>query len=158
MAPAGEPDADDVLGYVDWKTAKIDDKGLFVERVLNRRNRYVRFLEELIDEGLIGNSTEAVGGAVEKTATGEIVRWPLRRDTLTVQPMEPRMIGANALSALKALSERNPALLSIVEQAGKTAPEASTPEADVATFAADAEQESLLLELDLLSLEMMSLD
>lgn len=151
-APAGEPDADDVLGFVDWKTARIDDKGLFVERVLNRRNRYVRFLEELIEEGLIGNSTEAVGGAVEKTATGEIVRWPLRRDTLTVQPMEPRMLTANAVAALKALSQRDPALIPIVEQA-ENAPEASTPKAG-GNPAADAEREALLLELDLLTLEM----
>ena len=152
-APAGEPDADEVLGVVDWKTARIDDRGLFVERVLNRRNRYVQFLEELIDEGLIGNSTEAVGGAVEKTATGEIVRWPLRRDTLTVQPMEPRMLTANAVAALKALSESHPALLTIVELAERHAPEAATPEAG-GNPAADAERERLLLELDLLTLEM----
>lgn len=152
-APAGEPDADEVLGVVDWKTAKIDERGLFVERVLNRRNRYVRFLEDLIEDGLIGNSTEAVGGAVEKTATGEIVRWPLRRDTLTVQPMEPRMLTANAVAALKALSESHPALLTIVEQAERDAPEAAS-EAGVVTLVDDAERERLLLELDLLTLEM----
>ena len=43
-----EPGADDVLGYVDWSTAKADSNGLWVERVLNRRNEYMRFLEELI--------------------------------------------------------------------------------------------------------------
>lgn len=151
-APAGEPDADDVLGYVDWKTAKIDDKGLFVERVLNRRNQYVQFLEQLIDEGLIGNSTEAVGSGVEKAANGEILTWPLRRDTLTVQPMEPRMITANALTALKALSQRSPALLDIVKSAEQFArPEASTPEAG-GNPAADAARKALL-ELELLELD-----
>ena len=40
-----------VLGVVDWSTAKADDKGIFVERVLNRRAKYVEFLEELIEAG-----------------------------------------------------------------------------------------------------------
>lgn len=148
----GEPDADDVLGYVDWKTAKQDDKGLFVERVLNRRNQYVRFLEDLIDEGLIGNSSEAVGGAVSKAANGEILHWPLRRDTLTVQPMEPRMLSANAIGALKALSGRNPALKTIVDQAEQFASAKTlTPEAG-GSLAADVERDLLLLELDVLAL------
>ena len=32
------PGPDDILGYVDWKTAKPDEMGLWVERVLDRRN------------------------------------------------------------------------------------------------------------------------
>ena len=44
----------ELLGVVDWKTAKVDDRGVFVERVLNRRNQYLRWLEGLIDQGLIG--------------------------------------------------------------------------------------------------------
>lgn len=102
--------ADDILGYVDWKTAKIDDKGVFVERVLNRRNRYVQFVEELISAGLVGNSTEAVSAGVTKGKNGEIQTWPLRRDTLTVQPMEPRMLSQNALAAIKGLSEKYPSI------------------------------------------------
>lgn len=116
-APRGEPQKDDVLGYVDWKSARVDEKGLFVERVLNRRNKYVRFLEELIRERMIGTSSEAVDQGVEKAENGEIKSWPLRRDTLTVVPMEPAMITANSLSALKALSQRIDSLKSIVGQA-----------------------------------------
>jgi HK97 family phage major capsid protein len=96
--------ADDVLGYVDWKTAKRDSTGIYVERVLNRRAKYMEFLEELIKAGLVGNSSEAIPNNVEKKKNGEIVRWPLRRDTLTVQPMEPRMLTQNALAAYKALN------------------------------------------------------
>lgn len=102
--------ADDILGYVDWKSARIDDKGVFVERVLNRRNRYVQFLEELITAGLVGNSTEAVSAGVTKGNNGEIVTWPLRRDSLTVQPMEPRMLSQNVLTAIKGLSEKYPSI------------------------------------------------
>jgi HK97 family phage major capsid protein len=104
---------DDVLGYVDWKTAKKDEQGIFVERVLNRRSQYVQWLEKLIDEGLVGNSTQAVLGKTQKTKGGEITKWPLYRDTLTVTPMEPRMISENAAVAIKGLSEQFPAFKSL---------------------------------------------
>ncbi len=96
--------ADEVLGYVDWKTAKRDDTGIYVERVLNRRAKYMTWLEELIKAGLVGNSTEAIPEGVQKKNNGEIVKWPLRRDTLTVNPMEPRMLTQNAITAFKALN------------------------------------------------------
>lgn len=106
---------DDILGYVDWKSVRIDEKGVFVERVLNRRNRYVQFVEELIDAGLIGNSTEAVTTGVAKAPNGEIKTWPLRRDTLTVTPMEPRMLSQNAIAAIKGLSEKYPSLKALLD-------------------------------------------
>lgn len=96
---------DDLLGVVDWKTARIDDKGVFVERVLQRRNQYVQWLDELgwFDDGTLGTSSHADPDGVEKAADGEILRWPLFRDTITVQPMEPRMLSENHLQAFKAL-------------------------------------------------------
>lgn len=106
---------DDILGYVDMKTARIDEKGLFVERVLNRRNRYVQYVEELIKAGLIGNSTEAVTDGVVKSTNGKIEKWPLRRDTLTVTPMEPRMLSQNAIAAIKGLAEKYPALKALLD-------------------------------------------
>ena len=100
-APEGEDPG--TLGWVDWATAKSDALGVWVERVLDRRNRYVRLLETLIAEGMIGTSSEADGAQVEKAEDGRIDRWPLIGDTLTVSPMEPRMLTANALQAAKAL-------------------------------------------------------
>jgi len=96
---------DELLGVVDWKTAKVDDKGVFVERVLQRRNQYVRWLEELgwFEDGTLGTSSHADPKGVVKRADGEIVRWPLFRDTITVNPMEPRMLSDNQLRAFKAL-------------------------------------------------------
>lgn len=96
-------DEDELLGYVDWKTAKVDEKGVFVERVLNRRKKYIQWLEDLIDAGLVGTSTEPVQKNVEIKSNGEIVRWGLKKDTLTVTPMEPRMMQENVLKAYKAL-------------------------------------------------------
>ncbi len=98
--------ADDVLGYVDWKTAKVDERGLFVERVLNRRNQYVKWLEELIEAGLVSNSSEAVPAGVKRADDGRIITWPLKRDSLTVTPMQSLHLTENTLAAAKALARR----------------------------------------------------
>jgi len=109
------PQRDDILGYVDWRTAKVDDRGLWVERVLSRRNEYMQFIEPLIEEGLVGTSSEAVGAKVKRKANGEIQVWPLKRDALTVTPAEPRMISDNAITAIKALSKTFPNLKALLE-------------------------------------------
>lgn len=109
---------DDILGYVDWSTAKADNRGLWAERILNRRNRYVQMLETLIEAGLVGTSSEAVAEGIVKAANGEIVKWPLCRDTLTVSPMEPRMISENTVTALKTLARDVPAVKIACEKMG----------------------------------------
>jgi len=93
------PGRDDILGHVDWSTAKADARGLWVERVLNRRNVYMQFLEKLIEAGLIGTSSECTSQGFAKAEDGRIEVWPLRRDTLTVSPMEWRMMTQNPLIA-----------------------------------------------------------
>lgn len=109
------PGRHDVLGLVDWSTAQRDKNGVWVQRALNRRSEYVKFLEVLIKEGLIGTSSEPVEELVKVKSNGEIVKWPLKRDALTVQPMEPRMIGDNSLEALKALNEMFPNVESLAK-------------------------------------------
>jgi HK97 family phage major capsid protein len=96
-------DQDELLGHVDMKSIRRDAVGIYAERVLNRRAAYMQWLEELIKAGLVGNSTEAIDKGVKKHADGEIMVWPLRRDTLTVNPMESRMLTENAVAAFKAL-------------------------------------------------------
>lgn len=93
------PGRDDVLGYVDWGTAKATEQGLWVERVLNLRNKYMAFLKHLIEAGKIGTSSEATDEGVQKATDGRIIAFPLRRDTLTVKPMEWRMMTDNPLLA-----------------------------------------------------------
>ena len=102
------PTDDDVLGYVDWSTAKADARGVWVERALYRHNQYVKWLAELIDAGIVGTSSEAVQSKVKKAMDGHITRWPLRRDTLTVTPMEWRMKTENVIRAAKALGIQIP--------------------------------------------------
>jgi hypothetical protein len=101
-------DDSSVLGVVDWKSARVDEKGIFVQRVLNRRAKYVDFLSELLDAGVVGNSSEAIRGKTAKNTDGEITAWPLKRDTLTLTPMEPRMIAGNVLEAAKSLATMFP--------------------------------------------------
>ena len=112
---------------VDWEhgqdtdpesPGKDDVLGLWVQRVLNRRNRYVQMLEDLIEAGMIGTSSEAISEQVRKAADGEITVWPLRRDTLTVSPMEPRMLTDNQLAALKALAADIPQVVSAYKACG----------------------------------------
>jgi hypothetical protein len=110
------PNADDVLGFVDWKTAKIDKIGLWAERVLNRRNKYMKYVELLIENGLIGSSSMTTDEGDTKTLGGEIVKWPLYRDTLTVNPAEPRMMTENVVTAIKTLAAINPDLEALLPQ------------------------------------------
>lgn len=125
IAPEGDgPKRDDVLGVVDWKTAERDENGLWVERVLDRRAAYMEFIEPLIEEGLVGTSSEATDGA--KVEDGIIKKWPLKRDALTVMPAEPRMLSENAVQAIKALSDQFPTLKSLLPESGETASEAET--------------------------------
>jgi len=98
-------DKNNVIGTVDWKSAKIDDTGIFVERILNRRAEYVKYMEMLLDAGVLGTSSEAIPGLTRRKSSGEITNWPLMRDSLTVTPMEPRMVSSNILQAAKSLRE-----------------------------------------------------
>lgn len=126
------PGRDDVLGYVDWSTKRVDDRGVWVERAINRHNAYAQWIETLIDAGIVGTSSEAVETDVEKADDGAISRWPLRRDTLTITPMEWRNKTENVVRAFKALgvdlaldnNEAEP------EQEQETAPEAAPVESD----------------------------
>ena len=115
------PGRNDILGYVDWKSTKKDDVGLWAERVLTRRDQYTQFLGTLIEAGLVGSSSEAVPGQVEKAKNGEIQQFPLMRDSLTVMPMEPRMITENTMQAIKGLREVWPELKALAEAPGEGA-------------------------------------
>lgn len=102
------PGPHDVLGYTDWSTARRTDLGWLVQSILDRRNKYVRAFEPLIDAGMMGSSSQAVAELVEKSADGGITRWPLMRNALAVTPIEPRMLGPNTIQAIKSLCELSP--------------------------------------------------
>lgn len=127
-------DDSNVLGVVDWKSAKVDEKGIFVERILNRRASYVDYLSELIDAGVIGTSSEAVRGKTAKNQDGEITLWPLKRDSLTVTPMEPRMVGGNVLAAAKSLAAVFPNNKGLAVMTGASIEDATTGVKTIESF------------------------
>lgn len=108
----------DVMGVVDWKSAKVDERGIFVERVLNRRAAYMDIVEELIKAGIVGTSSQCAPGKKSKKLDGEITAWPLMRDSLTVTPMEPRMVTENVLASAKSLAAAFPHNKSLADLAG----------------------------------------
>jgi len=131
------PGRDDVLGYVDWSTKRVDDKGVWVERAINRHNDYARWIEMLVDAGIVGTSSEAVEDGVQKADDGSIIRWPLRRDSLTITPMEWRNKTENVVQAFKALGIPVPNDTEVEpEPEPEASPEAGTPAVDVATVKA----------------------
>jgi len=82
----------------------------------------VKYLEILIDAGMIANSSQAVVNDIVRTKSGEIQKWPLYKDALTVMPMEPRMMTDNVISAVKGLARTYPNLeaLLLEEPEGST--------------------------------------
>jgi len=145
------PGRDDVLGYVDWSTKKITERGVWVERALDMHNWYMQWIGDLIDAGVIGTSSEAVEGSVEKAADGAILRWPLRRDTLTITPMEWRNKGEKVVRALKALGLPVPDDTGDQTEADPPPEQETAPEADpsaVAVAKARARLQYLKLSLE----------
>lgn len=128
------PSADEIFGRVDWSTAKSDQYGVWVERVLDRRNKYMQYIEPLLNAGMIGTSSESIPEDVQILKTGEIVNWPLRRDTLTVMPAEPRMLLDNRLvAAMKSLAIALPTNEAKPEAARSAAAEAAKAVAQAQT-------------------------
>lgn len=140
-------DANNVLGIVDWKTARVDERGIYVERILNRRAKYIQFVENLIDAGVIGTSSAAIPGQTARRKSGEITDWPLMRDSLTVTPMEPRMASENVLIAAKSLVEFFPNAKSLRQLCGIQIPEDTVRTKAIADIGSLADAEKFLRDL-----------
>lgn len=119
----GEPTIPHGLGYVDWKTAEQDENGWLVERILDRRNRFVQAIEPLIKARQIGTSSEATKSMV--ATDGRIEEWPLKGDTLTVKPFEPRMLLDNPIlmKSVKELAEFDSRLKAMLPETDGTSVE-----------------------------------
>lgn len=136
---------DIAIGKVDWKSIVIDDIGLLVNRILNRRSKFVQAVEPLIEAGLIGSSSEAFPMA--KKATGEITEWPVLGDTLTVQPFDVRMLDDNPvlMKAVKQLAEIDKNLKALIPEAAR---KTVTDDATVTTTVPDIDFEFETKEVD----------
>lgn len=70
------------IGVVDWKTAIRDERGLFVERVLSRRNKYIDAIKRLIESGALVSSLQTAGQIVTG-ANGKISSYPICSEMLS---------------------------------------------------------------------------
>ncbi len=77
-----------MIGVID--TLKADEVGLWCEGQLDRHNRYVRAVQQLVAKGALGWSSGSLPHLVIKSADGEIVRWPVIEGSVTPVPAEPR--------------------------------------------------------------------
>lgn len=117
MKPDGKtsPGENDILGRVDWESVKTDDTGLLVRRILDRRNKYVsKIIEPLARAGLLASSSEAVPELIKKSTDGTIEIWPVKRDSFTVMPAEPRLMTDYQMQVVKSLADELPALKSLI--------------------------------------------
>jgi hypothetical protein len=77
-----------VIGVID--TLRIDSTGVWAEAQLDVRQRYVRAVQRLIDQGVLGWSSGSLPHLVEVADDGQIKRWPIVEGSLTPAPAEPR--------------------------------------------------------------------
>lgn len=113
------PGRDEILGYVDAGTIRDEKYGRLARHLLDRRNAYVQqVFEPLARAGLLGSSSEAAPEGVAKDRNGHILRWPLKRQSLTVEPAEPRLLSEHQLEVIKSLGESFPALKTLFTPTG----------------------------------------
>ncbi len=85
---------DPVIGH--WLKAGVDDVGVWMEGQMDRAHAYYKAMKELAQRGYLRLSSDSAPQWVirEKQTNGvnEIKRWPLVTSSVTVTPMEPRML------------------------------------------------------------------
>ncbi len=67
-----------------------DDKGLWMEAILDERNEYIEYVRRLIDLGALGLSSGSLPQLVDVDADGTIRRFPIVEGSLTHTPADPR--------------------------------------------------------------------
>ena len=91
-----------VIGVLD--RLRRDEVGLWAEAQLDLHKRYVRAVQRLIEQGVLGWSSGSLPHLVDVAADGCIKRWPIVEASLTPTPAEPRHTDVQTLkSAYKAL-------------------------------------------------------
>ncbi len=86
-----------MIGTID--TLKTDDVGLWCEGQLDRHNRYVKALQQLIAKGALGWSSGSLPHLISKNTNGEITRWPVIEASVTPVPANPRLSSVSAIKS-----------------------------------------------------------
>ncbi len=138
---------DPVVGH--WLKAGVDDVGVWMEGQMDRAHAYYKAMKELAARGYIRLSSDSAPQWVirEKQQNGvnEIKRWPLITSSLTVTPMEPRMLPVEVKAYLAEIG------MDIDDSQEAIDPDAA--KADGQKAADDERARMLLFELDLIELE-----
>lgn len=88
--PDGEP-FDHALGKAAEENTFTDDVGKWVAAVLDKREKYVDEVMELVDLKALGWSSGSVYHLVKTRRDGWMERWPVVEYSLTPTPAEPRI-------------------------------------------------------------------
>ncbi len=72
------------------KALRRDDKGLWLEAILDERNEYVEYVRKLVDMGVLGLSAGSLPHLVRVDGDGTIKRFPIVEGSLTHTPADPR--------------------------------------------------------------------
>ncbi len=140
---------DPVVGH--WLKAGIDDVGIWMEGQMDRAHAYYKAMKELAARGYIRLSSDSAPQWVirerQQNGVNEIKRWPLITSSLTVTPMEPRMLPVEVKAFLAELGFEG-----IDDSQEAINPDAA--KADGQKAADDERARKLLLEWELFNLEM----
>jgi hypothetical protein len=110
-----------VVGRV--TSTRLDDVGVWITAKLTANKRYLDAIRELVEKGVLGWSSGAVGHLVERAKGGKLLSWAIAEFSLTPTPAEPRTLG---VQMVKALAEFDPDLGRALDLTdGVTAPIAS---------------------------------
>lgn len=84
-------DRDLKLDVIGRQTSKyVDgDLGIWAETQLNMAHRYGEMILDLAKKGVLGYSSGALGGYVQREKNGKIAQWPWIELTATVRPANP---------------------------------------------------------------------
>jgi hypothetical protein len=109
--------ADPVIGQtIEWGD---DELGRWAISHLNRAHEYRKAVDKLIDEGVIGTSSDSAPQYVEREKQGKsawLKTWPWFASALTDVPCEPRMITEGAVEYFKSIGLKFPNSEASVEQ------------------------------------------
>lgn len=101
----GFDDAIDLAVLGSTVKVEADDEGLWVEAELSRHSRYMKEVEKLLAQGVLGWSSGSAGHLVRRDVDADkalITSWPILEFSLTPTPAEPRTLGVQAVRSLAA--------------------------------------------------------
>lgn len=138
---------DPVIGH--WLKAGVDDVGVWMEGQMDRAHAYYKAMKELAQRGYLRLSSDSAPQWVirerQQNGVSEIKRWPLVTSSVTVTPMEPRMLPVEVKAYLAEIG------LDIDADAQANDPDDARGDG---LKASDEERAKLImLELDLIELE-----